>query len=259
MPTIRSNGLWLHFEQDGDPSWPTLLLVHGFASSADDNWLATGWVKRFREAKRRTVRIDCRGHGRSEKPHDPAAYSLDLFAADIEEMLRYANARSVDLFGYSMGARISLHFLERKPSRLRSVILGGIGENVLRGLPENDAIASALEASDPAKIASPVGRAFREFAQSRGNDLRALAAIRRAPRPAGANRGALAALRLPALVWAGSEDALVGDMAGLAALIPGARTAVIPGADHLSAVSHPASAEAVLGFLAELDAAAPAR
>jgi len=114
VATIRSNGLWLHFEQDGDPAWPTVLLVHGFASSGDDNWLATGWVKRLHEAKRRTVRVDCRGHGRSEKPHDPAAYSLDLFAADLDEVLRYANARSVDLFGYSMGARLSLHFMARR-------------------------------------------------------------------------------------------------------------------------------------------------
>lgn len=256
MPTIRSNGIWLHFEQDGDPSWPTVLLVHGFASSGDDNWLASGWVKRLREAKRRTVRIDCRGHGRSEKPLDPAAYSLDLFAADLEEILRYANARTVDLFGYSMGARICLHFLERKPARLRSVILGGIGANVLHGLPENDAITAALEASDPAKITSPVGRAFREFAQSRGNDLRALAAVRRGPRSAAPNRDALAKLTLPALFWAGSKDVLVGDVAPLAALIPGARTAVIPDADHLTAVSHPASFDAVLGFLAQLDAAA---
>jgi pimeloyl-ACP methyl ester carboxylesterase len=255
LPTVRSNGVWLHFEQDGDPSWPTVLLVHGFASSGDDNWLASGWVKRFREAKRRTVRIDCRGHGRSEKPHDPAAYSLDLLAADLEEVLRYANARTVDLFGYSMGARIALHFLERKPARLRSVILGGIGVNVLQGLPENDAIVAALEATDPTKITSPVGRVFREFAQSRGNDLRALAALRRGPRTSAPNRDALAKLELPSLVWAGSKDSLVGDVAGLAALIPGARTAVIPDADHLSAVAHPASFDAVLGFLADVDRA----
>ena len=251
MPTIRSNGLWLHFEQDGDPSWPTVLLVHGFASSADDNWLATGWVKRLREARRRTVRIDCRGHGKSEKPHDPAAYSLDLFAADLDEVLRYANARTVDLFGYSMGARIALHFLERRASRLRSIVLGGVGANVVRGLPENDAIVAALEAPDPTRITSPVGRSFREFAEARGNDLRALAALRRGPRPAGPNREALAKVAVPALFWAGSKDVLAGDVATLAALVPGARTAIVPDADHLSAVAHPAAFEAVLAFLAE--------
>jgi len=229
VATIRSNGLWLHFEQDGDPAWPTVLLVHGFASSGDDNWLATGWVKRLHEAKRRTVRVDCRGHGRSEKPHDPAAYSLDLFAADLDEVLRYANARSVDLFGYSMGARLSLHFMARRASRLRSVVLGGIGGSVVRGLRDSEAIAAALEARDPSQIASPVGRAFRE----------------------GPDREALAKLSLPTLVWAGSKDALAGELAPLAAMIPGARTAVVPDADHLSAVSHPAAFEAVLGFLAE--------
>ena len=252
MPTIRSNGVWLHFEQDGETSWPTVLLVHGFASSAEDNWVATGWVKRFREAKRRTVRIDCRGHGRSEKPHDPAAYGFDLFAADLEEILRYANARTVDLFGYSMGARISLHFLERKPARLRSVILGGIGASVLQGLPENEAITAGLEARDPSAIASPVARAFRQFAEARGNDLRALAAVRRGSRPA-PNRQALAKLSLPALCFAGDKDNLAGELAPLAALIPGARSAVIPDADHLSAVAHPATVDTVLGFLAGLE------
>jgi pimeloyl-ACP methyl ester carboxylesterase len=257
VPTIRSNGVWIHFEQDGDPSWPTVLLVHGFASSGDDSWLATGWVKRLREAKRRTVRIDCRGHGKSEKPHDPAAYARDLMLADLEELLRYANARSVDLFGYSMGARLSLQFLERKPGRLRSVILGGIGANVMQGLPENDAVVAALEATDPSKITSPVGRAFREFAQSRGNDLRALAALRRGGAISPPNREALAKLSLPALVWAGAKDTLVGDTSGLAALIPGARSVVIPDADHLSAVTHPAAFDAVLGFLADVDRAQP--
>jgi len=254
MPTIRSNGIWLHFEQAGDPSWPTVLLVHGFASNSDDSWVERGWVKRLGEARRRTVRIDLRGHGRSEKPHDPAAYSLDLFAADLEELLRYANARSVDLFGYSMGARISLQLLERRPDRLRSVILGGVGANVLAGLPENDAVVAALEAPDPSKITSPVGRAFRAFAESRPNDLRALAAVRRGPRSL-PNREALGRLSLPALVFGGDKDQLIGDISGLAALIPNARSVVIPDADHIAAASHPAAFDAVFGFLAELDRA----
>lgn len=253
MPTIRSNGVWIHFEQDGDPSWPTVLLVHGFASSAEDNWIASGWVKRLREARRRTVRLDVRGHGRSDKPRDPAAYGIDDLAGDVEEVLRYANARAVDLFGYSMGARIALRVALRKPARLRSLVLGGAGAGALGGLAESGEIAAALEAADPSTISSPTARAFRAFAEARGNDLRALAALRRAPRGAASSADALAVLELPALVWAGSKDTLVGDPAGLAALIPGARAAVIPDADHLTALSHPASFDAVLGFLAGVD------
>ena len=167
MPTTRSNGVWLHFEQDGETSWPTVLLVHGFASSAEDNWVASGWVKRFREAKRRTVRIDCRGHGKSEKPHDPAAYGFDLFAADLEELLRYANARTVDLFGYSM-ARASPTPERKPPAALGDP--GGIGARA-PGLPENEAITAASGARPEASRARrarvpPVRRA-------RGNDLRA--------------------------------------------------------------------------------------
>ena len=213
MPTIRSNGVWLHFEQDGDPSWPTVLLVHGFASSADDNWLATGWVKRLREAKRRTVRIDCRGHGRSEKPHDPAAYSLDLLAADLEELLRYANARTrrpVRL----LDGRAHLPALPR--AQAGAAALGDPGrhrrERARRACPRTTRSWPRSRRPTRAKIASPVGRVFREFAQSRGNDLRALAALRRGPRTPAPNREALAKLSLPAL-WSrrAAKDTLVGD------------------------------------------------
>lgn len=253
MPTIRSNGAWIHFDQEGDPSWPTVVLVHGFAMSADEQWLQSGWVSRLRAAKRRSVRIDLRGHGKSEKLYDPAQYAPDLLAGDLEELLRYANARTVDLLGYSMGARICLRFLERKASRLRSVILGGIGENVLAGLPENEAIVAALEAPDPAKITDPVGKIFREFAESRGNDLKALAAARRRARTDPPDRTILGSLSLPALVFAGAKDQLTGDMRGVAALIPGARAVSIPDADHILAPNHPVAFESVLGFLSELD------
>jgi pimeloyl-ACP methyl ester carboxylesterase len=211
VPTIQSNGLWIRYEHDGDAAQPTVLLVHGFASSGADNWVDTGWVKALRAAGRRVVYLDCRGHGASDKPHDPAAYTLDAMAGDVEELLRYANARTVDLFGYSMGARISLHLLTRgKSARIRSAILGGVGEHTLGPRTDAAGIGDALAATDPTKIMSPVARAFREFAQSRGNDLLALAAVSRA-QPHPLDRARLAAVQTPVLVVAGSKDVLVGD------------------------------------------------
>jgi pimeloyl-ACP methyl ester carboxylesterase len=256
VPTIQANGLWIHYEQEGDPSQPTVLLVHGFASSGRDNWVDSGWVKALRAAGRRVVYLDCRGHGASDKPHDPAAYGLDTMAADVEELLRYANARSVDLFGYSMGARISLHLLTRsKATRIRAAILGGVGEHTLGPRRDSAAIADALAAPDASKIQSPVARAFREFAEGRGNDLLALAAVSRA-QPHPLDRAKLAAVQTPVLVVAGAKDVLVGDPRGLAAALPRARAELVPDADHLTAVGHPRFKELVLGFLAGIDAAA---
>ncbi len=256
MPTIQSNGLWIRYEHDGDASQPTVLLVHGFASSGEHNWVETGWVKALRAAGRRVVYMDCRGHGRSDKPHDPAAYGLDAMAADVEELLRYANARTVDLFGYSMGARISLHLLTRaKAGRVRSAILGGIGENTLGPRRDAAAIADALAAADPTKIQNPVARAFREFAEGRGNDLLALSAVSRA-QPHPLDRAKLAAVRTPTLVVAGAKDVLVDDPHALAAALGNARAETIPDTDHLTAVAHPRFKELVLAFLAEIDSAA---
>ncbi len=253
MPTIDSNGVWIRFEQYGEPTAPTVLLVHGFASSADDNWVQTGWVSALTKAGRRVVTLDCRGHGQSGKPHDPAAYGHDRMAADVEEVLRYANARTVDVFGYSMGSFLTLRLLERKPGRVRSAILGGVGDGMLRRRPGRDAIADALVAADPGTIADPAARAFRAFAEGRGNDLKALAALQRAE-SAIPDPEALARLKLPILVVTGAKDTLVGDPAKLAAALPGARAQIVPDADHLSAVTHPRMKEIVLGFLAQVDA-----
>lgn len=255
MPTIDSNGVWIRFEQYGEPTAPTVLLVHGFASSANDNWVQTGWVRALTKAGRRVVTVDCRGHGHSQKPHDPAAYGHDTMAGDLEEVLRYANARTVDVFGYSMGSFLTLRLLERKPGRVRSAILGGVGEGMLKARPQRALIADALVAKDPSAITDPAARAFRAFAEGRGNDLLALAAVQRAEsqRP---DLDALARLTLPILVVTGAKDTLVGSPEKLAQALPGARAEIVPDADHLSAVAHPRMKEIVLGFLVQVDAAA---
>ncbi len=255
MPTIDSDGVWIRFEQYGEPSAPTVLLVHGFASSADDNWVQTGWVRALTKAGRRVVALDCRGHGRSDKPHDPAAYGHDRMAGDVEEVLRHANARTVDVFGYSMGSFVTLRLLERKPGRVRSAILGGVGDGMLRPRPDTASISAALTAKDPGAIADPAARALRAFAEGRGNDLLALAALQRAEsKPP--DLETLGRLKLPILVVAGAKDTLVGSPEKLAQALPGARAEIVPDSDHLTAVTHPRMKENVLGFLAHVDEAA---
>ena len=71
----------------GEDADPTVVLVHGFASSTRDNWVNTGWVRDLLRAGRRVLAIDQRGHGASEKPHDPRDYDLALLAADVRTVL----------------------------------------------------------------------------------------------------------------------------------------------------------------------------
>lgn len=84
---VAPDGVRLATYETGDPDAPTVLAVHGFASSASANWYATGWVRELERAGRRVLSFDQRGHGLSGKPHDPSAYSMAILVADVQAVL----------------------------------------------------------------------------------------------------------------------------------------------------------------------------
>src|ERR1700677_2700878 len=87
-----------------ESSPPPVVLHHGFVADADSNWVAPGVVDALLAAGRRVVAPDARGHGRSQKPHDPAFYGEQRMARDLAVLLDVIEADEVDLVGYSMGA-----------------------------------------------------------------------------------------------------------------------------------------------------------
>ncbi|HEY8491720.1 MAG TPA: alpha/beta fold hydrolase [Dehalococcoidia bacterium] len=250
MPTFNSDGVTIRYEVAGQG--PPVVLVHGFASSLRGNWQATGWFDRLTAAGRQVIALDCRGHGESEKLYDPAAYDHNVMADDVVRLMDHLGVERADLMGYSMGGMISLNLLIRHQDRFRSVVLAGIGGAVLGyGRPRNnETIARALESGDPSAMADATARGFRAFAERSGNDMQALAACMRRPRPT-YDPAALAGVRIPVLVVVGEQDDLAFASADkLAAAIPGARFVTIPGKDHLTAVPDERYKQAVLEFLA---------
>lgn len=251
MPVLDVGGVPINYIDEG--TGPAVVLVHGFASSLQGNWRAPGIVDALVAAGRRAVALDCRGHGRSGKPHDPEAYGRTRMADDVIALMDHLRLGIVDLAGYSMGGFISASLLVRYPERFRSVILAGVGDAILGGgLPRGraEAIASALEAPDGASAENETARGFRVFAERSGNDLQALAAIQRG-RGGGYDAAKLAETRVPVMVLLGEADTLVAPADGLAAAIPGATLVRVPG-DHLTAVGSPAFREAILSFLARV-------
>ena len=121
-------------------------------------------VTTFTEAGRRVVAFDNRGHGQSEKLHAPADYRLDLMTRDAANVLAHLEIERADVMGYSMGARIASFLALSQPSVVRSLVLGGLGDRLVRdgGLPE--AIAEALEAPSLDSLIDPTQRMFRAFA-----------------------------------------------------------------------------------------------
>ena len=131
---------------------------------------------------------------------------------------------------------------------MRSIVLGGVGEGVVRGRGPAGAegIAAALTAPDASSIVEPTARAFRRFAESTGADREALAAVMRAGMGEGGQ--SIDTLSLPALVICGDKDVLVGPPQALAELISGAELVIVNG-DHLTAVGDPKFRDAIADFL----------
>lgn len=243
------DGIQIAFSEDGDPAGPTVLLHHGFAADSVANWVGPGVVRALAVAGRRVVSIDARGHGASDKPHDPKAYEDNAMVRDVQALLDHLGITSVDVVGYSMGSFVSASLVPEEP-RARSLILGGVGAGLIDGgrTAAMAAIADALEADDPSTIEDASARGFRAFADSTGADRLALAAIQRADRRHEANR--LGDIKVPTLVLVGDRDLLVGAPQPLADAIPGARVQIVSG-DHLTAVGDPAFPKAIVDFLAE--------
>ena len=140
-----------------------ILLIHGFASNHLINWVNPRWVDTLTEAGRRVLAFDNRGHGQSEKLYAPADYHLDLMTRDAANLLAHLGVERADVMGYSMGARIASFLALAEPRLVRSLILGGLGDRLVRdgGLPE--AIAEALEAPSLESLTDPTQRLFRGF------------------------------------------------------------------------------------------------
>jgi pimeloyl-ACP methyl ester carboxylesterase len=231
-------------EGEGEP----ILLIHGFASNAHANWIDTRWVAFLTSNGFRAIAIDNRGHGASQKLYNPEAYTGPVMADDARRLLDHLGIAKADLIGYSMGARLAAFLALAYPSRVRSAIFAGLGANMIRGVGDPKPIEAALLTEDLSAIADPNARAFRIFADQTKSDRRALAACIMASRdriPA----ADLAALRVPVLVAAGTEDAIAGPAQPLADAIPGAMVLDIPGRDHMKAVGDRVFKEGVLNFL----------
>jgi pimeloyl-ACP methyl ester carboxylesterase len=231
-------------EGTGEP----IVLVHGFASTKEVNWVNPGWVKTLTGAGRRAIALDNRGHGQSSKLYDTASYHSAIMAADVAALLDHLAIERADVMGYSMGARIATFLTVNHPARVRSVVMGGLGDRMVKEVGLPDDVAHALEARSLADVGNPTGRMFRSFAEQTKSDLRALAACIRGNRQT-LSPEQVAGIRVPVLVAIGTEDTVAGNAQKLAALIPGARALDIPNRDHMLAVGDKVFKTAVLDFL----------
>ncbi|QGG95358.1 alpha/beta fold hydrolase [Actinomarinicola tropica] len=218
---------------------PPVLLVHGFATSAERTWREPGWIDLITEAGRTVLAPDLLGHGDAPKPHEVDAYDAveDLVADVLPD-------EPVDAIGYSMGARVVLTLAARSPERFRRIVVAGIGANVFRS-EASTAVADAVEGRyDPD---NRVLAHFHELGTTPGNDPLALAAFMRRPSPV-LRPEDLARVSCPVLVVLGEQD-FVWPADDLVAALPDARFLPLPKVDHFGTPKDFTFIDEALGFL----------
>lgn len=223
-----------------DTGAPPVLMLHGSALSRSI-WRGLGYVKAL-EPEFDTIRMDLRGHGRSDKPHDPASYSMDLVLHDVLAVLEATGHDSVHLVGYSFGARVGLSLAIKHPAMVRSLtMLGGTHaieaehistlffEGYLEALKTGDmnAFIAGME-SDGGKLDPATRLAFAS------NDALALAAYFESTEAGSAvSELLLAQLKTPTLLMTGTRDRpRIEHSRVMAAVMPHARLVELEGRTH---------------------------
>jgi pimeloyl-ACP methyl ester carboxylesterase len=241
---VAHAGVRIYYEVHG--AGPPLLLHHGFSSTIE-RWRVFDYIDALKPHYR-VIAMEARGHGRSDKPHDPAAYTMELRTGDVAAVLDATGVERVHYWGYSMGARTGFAFLQMHPDRAASFINGAAGSSS----PKRFEQASLTERARLLRETPLEYGAARNIGYEL-NDYEALAA---------AALGLLSwdgmdpsTIAVPTLHYAGDKDGLYNAARGSARRTPGAVWVEIPGHDHKGVMER---SDLVLPFVREfLDAQPP--
>lgn len=218
----------------GDEDAPTVLAVHGFASSCRDNWVNTGWVRDLIRAGFRVLGVDQRGHGASDKPHDAADYSMDALVADLVTVLDTYLLDTVLYAGYSLGARVGWQVAVQVPHHVERAVLGGIPDG--RPLARLQIEQARAYAEHGTPVEDKVTHNYVTLAERvPGNDLRALIALAEGMRLGDADPDPTHPPLQRILFATGSEDAIIERSRRLADATPNGTFVELPDRHHFNA------------------------
>ena len=228
MGYATSGGVRIHYAVEG--SGPPLVLQHGFGQTLED-WRLAGYVAALAPSYR-LVLVDARGHGRSDKPHDEAAYGQAACVADVVAVLDALGLERAHFWGYSRGGWIGFGMAEFARHRLLGLVIGGQHAFGRQRRPDRP------DGSDPVRFftalfaglgldfaATPAEERQRWLA----NDTVALA---RSVIDRPSQEHLLPGMTMPCLLYAGDADAVLEPARRSAAAMPGARFEALPGLDH---------------------------
>ncbi len=222
-----SDGVKIHYLEAGKGS--PVVLIHGYTGTAEGNWFSNGVADALAK-NHRVVAIDCRGHGKSEKPHDPAKYGPQM-AKDVLEMMDHLKIPYAHVHGYSMGGFIVTQLLTAAPERFITASYGG------SGVPETD---PKLKEQVPADQPGPDPQESEASSKLQSNpdrDAEALAAVRQYPwKPEQRGTIDLTKIKLPVLAINGEFDGPNAKTHRMKRELTNFTAVVLPGKSHLTAI-----------------------
>jgi pimeloyl-ACP methyl ester carboxylesterase len=251
MPYADNGSVRIHYEVEGEG--PPLVLQHGFSESVVD-WYETGYVKALKPDYR-LILIDARGHGDSDKPHDPEAYLLNRRVGDVTAVLDALDIATAVYWGYSMGGWIGFGMANYAKERVRALVIGGqhpysrslvaLRQLVQRGIAQGSgAFVAGME-----EIFGPESAERKERLLSA--DLKAYLALVQ-DRPG--LDDILPTMLMPCCLYAGEVDPIYPEVEECSRHIPLATFFSLPGLNHCDAYTR---SELVLprvtGFFKALD------
>ena len=234
--------LALHRAGEGRP----LVLLHGLFSSAEMNWIKWGHAQLLAERGYEVLMLDFRVHGESAAPEDPAAYPQNVLVRDVAALVEHLALEDYDLGGFSLGARTSLHAVAHgvlEPARL---IVGGMGTAGLGEWAKRSAFFKrVIDEFDTIPRGDPAYFSM-QFLKSQGvNRVAARLLLDTMP---DLDLAMLSRVTMPTLVVCGDEDRDNGSAEELAALLPNATYAEVPGT-HMGSVTKPDLGQAMADWL----------
>jgi pimeloyl-ACP methyl ester carboxylesterase len=238
-----SDGVQIAWREVGEGR--PLILIHGYFSEADTNWIKYGHAALLAEAGYRVIMPDLRAHGLSGKPHDAAYYPKDILADDQFALIDHLGLTDFDLGGYSLGGRTVARMLARGCSPRRAII-SGMG---LQGLTSTDKRGNhfrhILDNLGTHEKGSSAWMA-EAFLKTTGGDPVALRSI--LDTFVDTSEEQLRGFDLPVAIICGEDDQDNGSAAALAEVLPQGKLFTVPG-NHMSAVVKPELGQAMVEAL----------
>lgn len=254
MPYAENDGVRIHYETDGTAGAPPVIMHHGFLADLE-SWRARGYVDRLRD-QYRILLMDARGHGLSDKPHEPEAYETRTRVLDVVAVLQAEGVQRAHYVGYSMGGMMGYSTLIYAPQRFASISVGGAhpmqdpGRIANRTADFDAYYQGALKRNAAVKAAFEAGK----------HDVAALKACRDEGARWGGAEQAVRMAQVPILIYAGTNDAPFEGAKRAQELNPRIRFLPLEGKDHAGAAEAVDQvAPAILETLALAERESPAR